>query len=127
MLNRRYSTPQRAINKKGIEPIMPLINDITDILGPFLVSDLASDETTEDWEGTYTESYQVPEHLKVDVSGNSLGKPIPKTAASVETLEPRSLQNVLGQEVASTSTKRKDALTQALAYSHSRGGSRLTI
>ena len=51
---------------------MPLINGITDILGPFLVSDLAADETTEDLEGTYTESYQVPEHLKVDVFGNSL-------------------------------------------------------
>jgi hypothetical protein len=106
---------------------MPLINDITDILGPFLVSDLASDETTEDWEGTYTESYQVPEHLKLGGSSVSLGKTIHKTAASAETLEARSLQNVLGQEVASTSTKRKDALTQALAYSHSRGRSKVIV
>jgi hypothetical protein len=106
---------------------MPLINGITDILGPFLVSDLAADETTEDWEGTYTESYQVPEHLKVDVFGNSLGKSIPKTATSAETLGPRSLQNVLGHEVASTSTKRKDALTQVLAYSHSRGRYKIII
>jgi hypothetical protein len=100
---------------------MPLIDDITHILGPFLVSDLASTETTEDWDGTFTESYQIPERLRLDVSVESFGKTFFKATSAIERLESRSMQNVIGQEVASVSTKRRDALTQALAYSHSRG------
>lgn len=101
--------------------MVPLIHEITDILGPFIVTDLELHETGEEWDGAYTDAYEVPEHLRVDGSGRHFGKPLTRVVNPVQNIESRSVQDVLGQEVALTSSKRKEALTQALAYTHSRG------
>ena len=108
--------------------MMPLINDITNILGPFLVSDLQSTETEVEWEGTYSDDYDVPAHLMLDDAGQPFGRQsLSKSVLTGMDLESRDLQDVFGQEAEAFSNRRKDALTRALAYTHSRGKQELHV
>jgi hypothetical protein len=112
---------QRTINKKGIDPILPLINDIEDILGSFLVAESEVSGETVEWDNTYSESYQVPSHLKMGESDGTLAHTSDKASLATISTYSRSIQTSFEQETMDKSSKRSDALTQALAYTHSRG------
>ncbi|KAJ9123310.1 hypothetical protein QFC22_001509 [Naganishia vaughanmartiniae] len=116
------------INAQGTDPILPLIDEIKDILGPFFlpthpsfaaVGFAAQDPKDDDWEGTYTPAYRVPEEFKVHAElveeARKRSARAPMRSASTEMrVEKRSdAPNDVGK-------RDTEALTRALAFAHSR-------
>jgi hypothetical protein len=68
-----------------------------------------------DWDGTYTESYRISSDLKASSEHQDL------PSEEKEALMTRSIQELLGHANPEKSSERKEALTKALAFAHSRG------
>jgi len=112
---------QETVNQRGIEPILPLVNDIQHILGPILVSESEPIDELAEWDNTYAEDYEIPAHLKLDPSVRTFGHHSRQVGPSKKTLVARSAQETFDEQDSSKPSARQDVLTQALAYTHSRG------
>lgn len=131
MLKRGYQScmDEDKVNSVGIEPLMPLVNTLIDLLGPFNVpgsygvQDSLNDP--DDFEGTFDDdSYRIPEHLRiddvVDVYGSKRGKKhaSPLTDAGKTEYTKSSTRT---SNIPSFAPNKKRALTEALSFAHSRG------
>lgn len=119
---------QDRINAQGTGPILPLVREIERILGPFYLPVHRSDEaaafdSSDDWEGAYTTEYAVPEDLKVRAE---------VTREAIRVRAPLALEQGVTNRAGLAPTTaveyskgKKQALTEALAFTHSR--SKLSI
>lgn len=97
---------------------MPLIKEIERILGPFFLPThpSAASVDSDDWEGAYTADYRIPEELKTQAELAENSKQLPKRSVA------SSPSDVVRFDAANEeySKNKKEALTEALAFAHSR-------
>ena len=108
---------QESINARGTNPILPLIHEIERILGPFYLPTHPSVAAidSDDWEGAYTSDYVLPGELKL--RAELTREPKRGLVASVDADND---VEVLEGLVVEYSKSKKEALTEALAFTHSR-------
>lgn len=108
---------QKYLDKQGLEPLLDLVKEVTGILGPFLLDDQQeSAEEIAEWDNTYDESYKLP--LDLQMTNDQLYSAPPRRSAK---LQARSLQETFADGDSHFSKERRKALTQALAFTHTRG------
>lgn len=97
---------------------MPLIKEIERILGPFFLPTHPSVAIVDadDWEGAYTADYQVPEELKLRAELACEPKRSLVASEGHQTVR-------LEVPIVEYSKSKKEALTEALAFTHSRSTS----
>ena len=96
---------------------MALVDEIERILGPFYLPTHPSVAAvdSDDWEGAYTADYVVPEELKFRAELAQQAKRSPVVPVNVD----KAVQAMTGP-VDEYSKSKKEALTEALAFTHSR-------
>ncbi|GHJ86140.1 hypothetical protein NliqN6_2542 [Naganishia liquefaciens] len=106
-----------TINARGTEPLLALVDEIERILGPFYLPTHPSVAAvdSDDWEGAYTADYVVPEELKFRAELAQQAKRSPVVPVNVD----KAVQAMTGP-VDEYSKSKKEALTEALAFTHSR-------
>jgi hypothetical protein len=114
---------QDRINAQGTKPILPLVDEIERILGPFYLpvhpsNAVSALDSSEDWEGAYTSDYAVPEDLKARAQ---MSQEFIKSRAPVSfthgVVKRASIEPASAVEY---SKGKIEALTEALAFTHSR-------
>lgn len=101
------SNVQERLNKLGIKPLIPLVDRVLELFGPFDVKAVIDDsaDVKAEWEGSYTEDYTVPDSLRA--------VPVAKRSAPQAVL-PAAFEGDFSED-------RRSKLTSALSYLHSRG------
>ncbi len=120
---------QDHLDKNGLAPLLALVHEVTSILGPFaVIRPLVAEEEAIEWDGAYTETYEIPAHLRVSENYLYGGKEklALKIARRVQTTENSHVAATmqddveLNEEELKVLERRKERMTEVLAFAHSR-------
>ena len=118
------------LNEVGVEPLVELVDHITETFGPFDITPApeATDDdlAEENWRGTWSDDYELPDHLPRldDIKKSARQLKIARTASRVDrnSTPEHAITNGSGEFDAD----RRGRITKTLAWLHSRGESAVT-
>ncbi len=117
-----------GIDKRGLKPLLELVNEVTNILGPFdVIRPLVEEDrdASADWEGAWTDDYAIPEELLVPEQAFEQAQ---KMRSNVQRMRHElgtpasqdSLDLDLSEHQIAAMESRKGKVTEAVAFAHSR-------
>ncbi|ORY20602.1 putative Endothelin-converting enzyme 1 [Naematelia encephala] len=111
------------LDEVGLKPLLGLADFILETIGPFdLIPAPEEDliDESNEWRGTYTDDYEIPEHLAVDVT-----HPVGKRRVSPSHIDSPEQPMYLQAAENLVKSERTPKITKALSYLASRGKSLL--
>ncbi|KLT43173.1 putative Endothelin-converting enzyme 1 [Cutaneotrichosporon oleaginosum] len=110
-----------TMNKRGSEPIVPLVREVVRTIGTFDVNPMPESESLVDvafWTGAYTPDYEISESLRATaLTPQDVAHHLRRAA----TIQVPSQQSVLEPEEEEVEPARRQKITKALAFLHARG------